>query len=78
MVVLRNTEVGIYSALDKAIRLVGSEKLITSVYKNQWYNDEPRFFQYTAVIREAATLLNTHDGVEIWQQVQQFREKKLQ
>lgn len=64
MVIFKNTELNLDSALDKASRLIGKNRPIISLYKNPRYNDEPQFFQYTAVIKKIATLSSTHGDDE--------------
>lgn len=64
MVIFKNTELNLDSALDKSFRLVGKNKPIISLYKNPRYNDEPQFFQYTAVIKRIASSSSPHDDVD--------------
>lgn len=62
MINLGEEELDLYSAIKKALKLVGKKGPITSLYKNPRYNDEPQFFQYTAAIRKNSSLSNTHDA----------------
>lgn len=56
MVIIKNNELNLDSAFDKAFRLIGKNKPIISLYRNQRYNDEPQFFQYSAIIRKSLSL----------------------
>lgn len=64
MVIFKNTELNLDSALDKACRLVGKNRPIISLYKNPRYNDEPQFFQYSAIIRKTSLSSNTKEDEE--------------
>lgn len=64
MVIFKNTELNLDSALDKACRLVGKNRPIISLYKNPRYNDEPQFFQYSAIIRKTSLSSNIKEDEE--------------
>lgn len=64
MVFLKNTELNLDSALKKACRLIGKNRPIISLYKTPRYNDEPQFFQYTALIKKTSVKSNKEEDNE--------------
>ncbi len=64
MVSPHNTELDIRSTLNKALSLMGKRGPIISLYKNPRYNDEPQFFQYTAIFKKTSTLSIAHNDAE--------------